>query len=342
MRGWIAALAIALLAVAAALLADHPGTVDIVWRRWEVETSVAVLIAAILLATLLVMALVKGAALILHGPGAYLRRRRERRRQAGYRALTQGMVAVAAGDPQEARRHARKAEILLAEPPLTLLLSAQAAQLEGDEAAAKKFFTAMLGRSETEFLGLRGLINQSLRAGDRGTALRLTERARTLRPSTRWVVESLFDLELRAGRWEAARETLARAERLRILPPERARHHLGVIMHELSRAAAGDRRRAVRLAAEAQALAPDLAAPAAHYARLLLADGRKRLAARAIERAWRSAPHPDLARVYGEIFAEEPPLARVKSFERLGDENPQARETHLALAETALEASLWG
>ena len=68
---------------------------------------------------------------------AFLRRRRERRRRAGYRALTQGMVAVAAGDPQEARRFARSADALLADPPLTLLLSAQAAQLDGDETAAK-------------------------------------------------------------------------------------------------------------------------------------------------------------------------------------------------------------
>ena len=184
------------------------------------------------------------------------------------------MVAVAAGDPQEARRCARRADALLADPPLTLLLSAQAAQLEGDETAAKKFFTAMLDRPETEFLGLRGLLNQALRAGDRGTALRLTERATTLRPDTPWVVESLFDLEAREGRWEAALETLAQAVKRRIIPRERARHHRGVILYELSLAAlaSGDRGRGLNLAAQAQALTPDLAAPAAHHARVLLQD----------------------------------------------------------------------
>src|SRR5215469_652584 len=149
--------------------------------------------------------------LIIDSPRAFLRHRRERRRRAGYRALTQGMVAVAAGDPQDARRCARRADALLADPPLTLLLSAQAAQLEGDEMAAKKFFTAMLDRRETEFLGLRGLLNQALRVGDRATALRLSERAASLRPGTPWVVESRFDLEVREGRWEAAQQTLARA-----------------------------------------------------------------------------------------------------------------------------------
>src|SRR5262249_12747457 len=149
--------------------------------------------------------------LIVDTPRRLLLARRGRRRRSGYRALAQGMVAVAAGDPQEARRFAKRADLLLADPPLTLLLSAQAAQLDGDEGAAKKFFTAMLARPETEFLGLRGLFNQAMREGDRSGALRLVERAMALRPRTEWVTRSRFDLETRAGRWEAARETLAQA-----------------------------------------------------------------------------------------------------------------------------------
>ena len=282
--------------------------------------------------------------LILGSPRAFLRHRRERRRRAGYRALTRGMVAVAAVIRQEAQRCARRADALLADPPLTLLLSAQAAQLGGDETAAKKFFTAMLERPEMEFLGLRGLLNQALRAGDRGTALRLTERAATLRPDTTWAVESLFELEASEGRWDAALETLAQAVKRRIIPRERARHHRGVILYELSLAAlaGGERARGRNLAAQAQALTPDLAAPAAHHARVLLQDHRTGPAAKAIERAWRTIPHPDLAQVYGAIHEGAPPLDRLKRFERLAAQNPDARETHLAVAEAALEAQLWG
>jgi HemY protein len=343
-RGIPGLLVFAVLVAAAVFFADHPGQVEIVWQGWQVRTSVGVLVAAAVLAALVAGLLLQVVSLILGSPRAFLRRRRAWRRRAGYRALTQGMVAVAAGDPQEAQRHARKADALLADPPLTLLLSAQAAQLEGDDTAAKKFFTAMLDRPETEFLGLRGLLNQALRVGDRGTALRLTQRAMTLRPSTPWVVESLFDLEAREERWQAAYETLAQAVKRRIVPPERARHYRGVILYELSLAAlgSGDRRRGVNLAAQAQALAQNLAAPAAHHARLLLQDRRTGPAAKSVERAWRTAPHPELAQVYGEIYNGEAPLARVKRFERLAAQNPTARESYLALAEAALEAQLWG
>ena len=343
MRVIFALVAIAVLVAAAVFFADNPGQVEIVWQGWQVESSVGVLVAAAIIAAVAVALLLWLLSRLLGSPRAFLRWRRERRRRNGYRALTRGMVAVAAGDTEEARRCARRAEALLAEPPLTLLLSAQAAQLGGDETAAKKFFTAMLDRPETEFLGLRGLLNQAMRAGDRATAHRLAGRAAELSPKTHWPVLSLFDLEVRDGRWEAARDTLARAVKHRIVAPATARHHRGVILYQLSLGALtqGDRHRALALAAEAQGLSPDLAPVAAHRARLLLEDGRTARAAKAVERAWQTAPHPQLAQVYGAIWESDTPLARVARFERLAARNPSgARKPYCAGGSSADGAAL--
>jgi HemY protein len=344
MRAVFALVVIAALVAGAVFFADHPGRVAILWQDWQVETSVGVVAATALLLALAVALLLRLLRLIRHSPRALAHLRRERRRRAGYRALSQGMVAVAAGEAEEAQRCARRADALLADPPLTLLLSAQAAQLDGDENAAERFFTAMLERSETEFLGLRGLLNQALRADRRGTALALAERARGLRPKARWVSESMLELQLREAHWEAALETLKEMVRRRWIPAARGGHHRGVILYELSRAAAanGDRRRAKLLAAQAQELTPDLAAPAAHHARLLFEDGETGPAAKAVERAWRTAPNPELAQVYDAIHGAIPPLARLKRFERLAAQNPEARDSHRALAEAALSAQLWG
>src|SRR5208282_5369545 len=187
--------------------ADHQGSVTLHWADIRIDTSVAVLAAAV--------AVIAAAAALFYqlwrwlwrAPRAFARSRREHRRLKGYHALTQGMVAVAAGDAAEARRQARRADVLLNEPPLTMLLSAQAAQLNGDEAAAERYFRAMLERRETEFLGLRGLIMQATKKGDTARALGLARRAKLLRPKTEWVLATLHELEARAGDWRSAGET---------------------------------------------------------------------------------------------------------------------------------------
>ena len=260
--------------------------------------------------------------------------RRERRRRAGYRALTRGMVAVAAGDPDEAPC-SRRAKCQAA---------AYCSRRKRHSSAAtnllQKIFTTMLDRPETEFLGLRGLVNQALREGDRTTALRLAGRAVTLSPKTRWASLSLFELEVRDGRWEAARDTLAQAVKHRVIAPAAARHHRGVILYEKSLFALsqGDRRRALALAA--QGAGADLPPAAALRARMLLEEKRMRRAARAVEQAWRTTPQPQLAQGLGAIWENDPP--RAWRFERLAASNPSARESHIALAEAALAAQLWG
>ena len=340
----VALVAIAAVVSAAVYLADRPGAVTIVWQGWRIDTSVA----ALGLGTALVVFVLGWCLALLRrlatAPRNFVRARRERRRRDGYRALTYGMAAVAAGDPDEAERHARRANALLNEPPLTRLLAAQAAQLKGDTAAARDYFTAMLAEPETEFLGLRGLIVQALARGEDGVALKLIERARELRPRTGWVQRTLVELEARAGRWETAEARLVEATRRAAITPEESRHHRAAILYERGRTAhaAGRTGEALKLAGQAHHADPGFAPATAWYASLLAAEGSMRRARKAIEAGWRAAPHPTLAAAYGELHAGEPPLARIKRFERLHGLKPDHVEGRVALAEAALKAKLWG
>ncbi len=339
----------ALILLAAAIaagvyFADNPGQVEIAWQGWLIETSVGVLVAAVALLVLLASLLALLATGLRRTPAALRRRRAENRRRAGEMALTQGLVALAAADAAAARQHAERARTLLGEVPVVLLLAAEAASRQGDVDAARRAYSVLLDRRGTEFLGLRGLIGQALRVGDDGAALPLAERARALRPDVPWLAENVLQLQARAGNWQAALDTLVTATRRRALPAGVARHGRGVVLYELSRSAerAGDLRRASALAMQAQQFAPDLAPAACHNARLLLARGRKRAAARAVERAWQTAPHPKLAKLYLEARGTVEPLAAAASLQRLAAHNPDAIESQLAIGEAALAARLWG
>jgi HemY protein len=344
MRAIPALVLLALLIAAAVFVAGQPGHVAIVWQGWEIDTSVAVMALGVIVFAIVVLVAWRVLRFILGGPRVFMRARRERRRRLGYRALTQGMVAVAAGDAEEAQKLARKADALLAEPPLTLLLSAQAAQMSGDEQAASRYFAAMLERKETEFLGLRGLLMQALRGGDDTKALKLAERAKALHPRTPWVLTYLLELQARAGQWSAAETTLLEAQRRKVIPkPAANERHAALLYAQADEAQRNERpSEAMRLITKAHALAPGFAPVAARYARMLTTRGQRRRARRALEAAWRAAPHPSIAEAYGELYRGEPALQRLKQFERLASFRPLHAESHLILAQASLEARLWG
>ncbi|MCG5243033.1 heme biosynthesis protein HemY [Azospirillum doebereinerae] len=337
-------LKLAVVIAAAIWLVEHPGSVRVNMLGYAIETSftVALLIGLVALGVAaLGYRLIRS---VLRTPSRIRRHSRARKRERGYRALTQGMVAVAAGDAPTARKMARKADGLLNEPPLTMLLSAQAAQLQGDDRAANEYFTAMLERPETAFLGLRGLLTQAIKTGDRVEALQLARRARALQPNTPWLLATLYDLEARAGDWASAEGTLQQAIQAGAIPTEDGRRHRTVLL--LERSFEAERRgrsdNALSHAQSAHDLSPGFVPAAARLARLMVAAGKQKAAAKVVERTWRQSPHPDLADAYREVLGSYDPLTRVKLFEKLLTQAPNHVESHIALARIALEAQLWG
>ena len=329
---------------AAYWLAQRPGQVTIDWLGYRVEPPIGLLVLAALAFAVAVVVLYRVVRAILGTPRRIGRARAASRRKRGYKALSQGMVAVAAGDAQEAARWSRRADDLLEDPPITLLLSAQAAQLNGDEKAAEKYFNAMLEKPETRFLGLRGLLMQALREGDHPRALTYVRQAHALRPKTPWVVTNLFELSQRTGDLDGAAVALKQAVKIKAMDRAEADHKGAVItLAKAERAhAEGRDDEALADARLADRSDPDFLAAALLHARLAVERKAWREAAKVVERSWPRTPSAELAALYRQAAPEAKPLEQVKRFARLAALNPEHRESHLALAEANLEAGLWG
>jgi HemY protein len=317
--------------------------VTLVWQGYRIDTDVAFLVFCVAFLVVTVAALYRAWLALRHARGSFGLGRRDRRRDRGYRALTRGMVAVAAGDAVEAGRQARRAAGLLEDPPLTMLLQAQAAQLNGDEDAARKYFEAMLDRPEMAFLGLRGLLVQAERTGDAAAALGYARKAYDINPKTPWLQTTLYDLEARAGDWQKALTVIERGPRSGAVSRTDARRRRAVAELALSEVAerSGNLAAAHSHARAAYKGAPDLAAAAIRFVAVLIQEGRGRAALRLSRRAWGLAPHPELARLVRSLTPNEP-LKEFAAVERLVAANPDHVESHIALAEAALAAELWG
>jgi HemY protein len=267
----------------------------------------------------------------------YFDRNRERK---GYRALSEGMMALASGEPRLALTRAQNAERLLGKPELTTLLVAQAAEASGDHKRATEAYKTLLKDDATRFVGVRGLLQQKLVEGDREVALKLAEKAFELRPKYAETQDLLLKLQSDAGDWSGARATLGAKLRAGALPKDVYRRRDAVLALQQARTVFDDAAsiEAREAAIEANKLSPDLIPAAAMAARGYIAKGDRKNATRVLKKAWEVLPHPDLAAAFAEVEPEESPQDRLKRFRTLTSARPEADESKMLLAELLVAA----
>lgn len=332
-------LSILLIATGLAWLADRPGTLQIAWQGYDVETSVfraVVLLAAALAVAIFLWSVVRA---VWNSPAALGNRIVRRRQKRGLEALSGGMIAIGAGDQAAATRYALLARKSLPHEPLTHLLRAQAAQLSGDRATTRRIYEAMLASPETEQLGLRGLFLEAQKEGETEAALQFANRAQKVNPKLGWSSEAQFDLQCKQKDWAAALATLTHAKRSgHIDKASLDRKRAVLLAAQAQDAEENETDKALGLALEAHNLAPDLVPAAAVAGRILASRGNTGKAAKVMQKTWARAPHPDLAAAYAHARVGDSTRDRLDRVRRLAALNPQSIESPIAVATTAIEA----
>ena len=264
-------------------------------------------------------------------------RNRERK---GFQALADGMMALASGEGRVAMAKAQKAEKYLHRPELTNLITAQAAEMAGDTRTAEATYKRLLADDRTRFVGVRGIMKQKLAEGDTDTALKLAEKAFTLKPRHEETQDILLRLQAEHADWTGARHTLGAKLKHGTLPRDVYRRRDAVLALSEARDILGEDAsiEAREAAIEANRLSPDLIPAAAMAARGYIAQGKPRYAERVLKKAWEAQPHPDLAAAFAEIAPDETPEARIKRFGALTRLHPSAPETRMLLAELHIAA----
>jgi len=330
---------IGVLALGAEWLADRPGDVAITWLGRRIDTSVMVLAIAVVALAALAVTLWSAVRAVLRSPGHVGRHLRARRGARGYRAVSQGLVAVGSGDAVAARKFMEEASRVAPGEPLTLLLQAQTAQLSGDRAGAARSFELMAGRDDTRLLGLHGLFVEARRRNDPAAALLHAEEAAKHNAVPGWAGHAVLEFRCIAGDWSGALHRLEHNIKSRLLDKGTYQRQRAVLLTAQAIAVQdGDRDRAKELALEATKLSPVLVPAAALAGQLFAEAGDARKAARIIEAAWRTNPHPDLAEVYAHLRPGDSARERLARIESLAAKAPGNVEAALAVARAALDA----
>ncbi len=327
------------VALGVAWIADRPGQVVVTWLGRTVELDILTAIIAFLLATIALAVTWSLIRLVLRLPSIIAFASRSRRRQKGFEAVARGMVAVSAGDARTAQKQAAEAQRLLGHEPLTMLLSAQSAQLAGDGGKAEKAFTAMLEHKDTRLVGLRGLHIEASRRGDGDAATFYAAEAYKLAPAADWASEAALAQRCRDRDWLGAMALVEQAVSRRLIDKETGRRQRAVLLtaDALDRGPR-DPEASLRAAQEAVKLAPALAPAAAYLGRRLSEKGDYRGASKVLEAAWKQQPHPEVAEAYLDVRlgdAAQDRLKRAKTLQRIA---PRDAEARLIVARAAIDA----
>lgn len=326
------------------IVTTDPGTVTFSWFGWEADTSALFAVILLLVVVAIALPLLRLIMFLIDAPGRIGKASARARVRRGQEALALGLIAAEAGEFEEARRHADKAEDLIDEPRLALLLQARAAEVSGDTAAAERAYAGMLQQEDTEVLGRKGLMAAALKRGDRTAARAHAEAALKASKTAVWPFQYAFDLAVQQADWETAIETLDTGDKRKFVDDKVAKRRRAVLMAAQAQRLERERRpdKAAEMAQKAFRVAPAFAPAGALAARLLVGEGKPERAAAILEEAWENGPHPALAHAYRDLIPGETREERAARLTAFAEKRRDHRESKIVLAELAMERGDWG
>jgi HemY protein len=334
---------IALAASGAAWVADQAGDVVLSWSGWRVHATLPVFALGLGIAVVAAMVAWSGLRALWQLPEKIRKAHRERRHARGRHAITHGLLAIGHGDSAAARRHADVARRHAAGDPLTLLLHAQSAQLDGNRDAAREAFRTMAEREDTRLLGLRGLFIEAQRADDVVAAVTIAEEALKTSPSSTWASQAVLGFRCAKGDWIGALAILDNNLASGLIDKPAYRRQRGVLLTARAlELETTDRDLSRDVVMEAVKLAPTLVPAAVLAAKYQSEAHQIRRAMRIVEAAWLADPHPDLADAYAHVKLGDSARQRLVRIETLAAKAPGHLESAVAVARAAMDAAEFG
>ena len=296
-------------------LMENPGEASFIWLGYEVQTSMAVLIGLIIAVSAVVY--------ILRIPVSFVRwvHRSFERRQAEFREklVFQILNAYLAQDAHTQNDLYKKIDKSFSvKSPYGLLLK----QLLKPSAQTAD---ALAGIPLTALAGAKGQIMSKETENSPVEALDIALKTASKYPHTAWLTADIFRLQIKLNRWDDSLKTLEELKTSRALDKGVYLSQKAAILLQLDKAK------------EAFETAPFMTEAALRYATEV-----PEKAASVLKKAWKKNPSWSIYKAFTALLDKSKPLSAYKKAERFIESAPVNPLTHLALADAALMAHLWG
>ncbi len=326
--------------ITAAWIAENPGNVTMTWFDYRIDTSFAFILLLTLVAALALSVVYIFIHRLIHAPHFFTRQRSAKQQQKGLTELTHSIVALAAADTRAAELHTRKAEKLLGRTPLTLLLSAQVARTQGDDARTQILLEQMLDHKETEYLAARYLSESASKHQHLPKAREMAQRANALNPRG---MEPLLSLHIRLKEWQQAIITINKGLRKGQITRADLHRYKGLVyaQHALDLMEQGQDEAALATAKQAVKQLPHFVPAINILARAYLTSQQAPKAISLVHAAWKKQPHIQLAETFRSAISPLPKEKQLKLARKLAALHPSAYASQVLLTQTNMAAGNW-
>ncbi|MBO6917410.1 MAG: heme biosynthesis protein HemY [Rhizobiaceae bacterium] len=339
-KGLIFFVIVLAMGIGFAWLADRPGEMLINWQGQQIELSLMTavsLIVAIIVAVMLTWWIIR---VVLTSPEIMSKFLKTRKRDRGYKALSDGLIAAGAGDATMAKKLTKQSRNLLDEDnePLLNLLEVQTAMIDGRDDDARASLQKMADKPDTAILGLRGLYLEAKRLGAGEAARQYAMKAADQAPHLSWASEAAIEYCAQDANWDDAIRRLEKQRTAGVISNEDAKRKKAVLLagRALTRSD-GELQDIGKDAQAALSLAPDLVPAATIAAKALFRQGNLRKGSRILEKLWKENPHAQIADTYVNARVGDTAGDKLKRAQKLESLKGNQVESLFIVAKMALE-----
>lgn len=340
-RGLFFIVVVLALGIGFAWLADRPGEMLINWQGQQIELSLMTAVSFIVALIASMMFIWWVIRVVLTSPEIMSKYFKSRKKDRGYKALSEGLIAAGSGDATLAKKLTKQSKSLLDDEsePLIRLLDVQTAMIDGRDDDARKALQKMADTPETATLGLRGLYLEAKRLGAGEAARQYAKKAADQAPHLSWASDAAIEYSSQDNDWDDAIRRLEKQRTSGVITADIAKRKMAVLL--AGRALSHTDGQLSEISNDGLAalkLSPDFVPAAIIAAKALFRQDSLRKGSKILEKVWKVAPHPQVADAYVHARVGDTAGDRLKRAKKLDALRTNHVESLLIVAKAALES----
>lgn len=336
-------LLVALFSGTALWYQQNPGVVEMTWLGHHLEMSIAVFIAALIVALFVVYTVIRFIMGLLNIPNVFRSTLSRYHLTQGLEDIEDGFTALYTENPRALKRIGKRLKSRIKSSQLPELFLGHSALLVENYDDARLHFLKLTQIDSMAYMGYYGLARISIAQHDQLAAISYLDHALTYEPNSLPARYMLLNLTVMEGQFERSLKDVNKILKTdpdnKFLLMQKTDCLIGYADHL---ADSGLYSKSLSLLKEALALNPDDLDVQIQYVQTLLDAGKSKEAQKVITKIWETIPNEYFAPLYTSIRNADTDIDRYKVLQDLFKVNPDDPVTLILKARYATKARLWG